>query len=1139
MRLILIVGTVISCFQLISLVFFRATRKTYAGFGHWTAGVGLLTLGYLALALRGFIPDTLSIFVGNVAFCLGMVLALDGLRRFMGLGPMSRLWYAIPGMDLVAVAVLYYLYDSAFWRTAIMAIATSAPQWPMAALVFCHPVKHKSMFYPVIGCFLGLSGLVVLVRPIGAYFLPQWHSLMDSPFLLGSVISLIVLQLGETLSWMMLNSERVESELAESESDQRLTVDRLQQALAEQKRSEEALRKSEERYRTLVENVDLGISLIDSDHNIIMSNTTISKWYDKPASELRGKKCYQIFRGVQSVCLNCHGVQAMTTGMAAQSESDGLRSDGARVYVRVQCFPIVGSDGQATGFIEVVEDITERKEAEEALRESEELYRAVFSNSAVGISVTDKNGKFIDSNSALLKTLGRTQQELESVHFADFTHPDDVEISRNKFGALVRGEMESYTIEKRYIRKDGETAWVDLSVAPILDRKGVCVATFGVTVDITERKRSEEELREANDVFHTFADQLPAKVFIKDHNSRLQYINKYVRDVHASEDWIGRDASEYFPPEVSKIVLADEKKVLLNGPIVIEEWITDKKGVKRLWETRKFPIHREGKPPLLGGVSIDITDRRQAEETLRESRERLELAVGGADLGLWDWNLKTGRAIWDERAMEMMGYRRDEVEFNLGFWKSSVHPEDWPKVSKTLNQHMEGRLPLYETEYRLRCKSGDWKWILARGKVVGHDTDGKPLRMVGTSLDITQRKSAEEERERLRAQLLQAQKMEAMGTLAGGVAHDFNNLLTVVTGFSELLLAEKDPKQPEYADLQKIFQAARSGADLVQRLLMFSRKAEPKPVPMSLNKQIVHVEKLLRRTIPRMIDIKLELTADLSDISADMSQMEQVLMNLAVNARDAMADKGTLTIATQAVRLDEDYCRLHVDAKPGEYVLLEISDNGQGMDKKTIGRIFEPFFTTKEMGRGTGLGLATVYGIVSQYNGHIAVDSELGKGTTFKVYLPAIPADAEPEIEESNIISASGTETVLLVDDEEFVRQLGARILSKQGYTVLQAVNGREALDLFKQERSLISLVILDLIMPEMGGMECLKELLRIDPQAKVLVTSGYSADGSVSKTIKLGAKGFVTKPFRVKELLRDVRQLLDEAENPVDMPLI
>jgi len=401
------------------------------------------------------------------------------------------------------------------------------------------------------------------------------------------------------------------------------------------------------------------------------------------------------------------------------------------------------------------------------------------------------------------------------------------------------------------------------------------------------------------------------------------------------------------------------------------------------------------------------------------------------------------------------------------------------------------------------------------------DPDGRVVNRVGVERDIT-------EEVRLQKQLLQAQKMEAIGTLSGGIAHDFNNLLTVVMGFSELLLGEKEQDQPEYADLQKIFDAAKNGAELVQRLLMFSRKTEPKPILMNLNRQIVRVEKLLRRTIPRMIDIRLDLSSDLPEINADPSQIEQVLMNLAVNARDAMPEGGKLTLRTDIVTLDEEYCRLHVDVKPGDYVALEMSDTGHGMSKETLEHIFEPFFTTKEMGRGTGLGLAMVYGIVTQHNGHIAVYSEVGKGTTFRVYLPAIPADVELEVEDSGIMPAFGTETVLLVDDEELVRELGARILTKYGYAVLQARSGKDALDLFKRERPHISLVVLDLIMPEMGGKECLQEMLKIDPKVRVLVASGFSAEASVRESIETGAKGFVPKPFRVREMLREVRKVID-----------
>ena len=320
----------------------------------------------------------------------------------------------------------------------------------------------------------------------------------------------------------------------------------------------------------------------------------------------------------------------------------------------------------------------------------------------------------------------------------------------------------------------------------------------------------------------------------------------------------------------------------------------------------------------------------------------------------------------------------------------------------------------------------------------------------------------------------------------------------------------------------------------MRSLLTFSRKVEPRPIPMSLNNQIRHVQKLLGRTIPKMIEIRMNLAEDLARINADPAQMEQILMNMAVNARDAMPDGGTLTIGTENVRLDEEYCRLRAETEPGDYVLLTMSDTGRGMDQKTVEHIFEPFFTTKEVGRGTGLGLAMVYGIVKQHGGHVACYSEVGDGTVFRVYLPVISSELERESELLEEAPPGGTETILLVDDDNLIRELGVRILKRGGYTVITAENGQEALDVYAQHRDQIDLVMLDLIMPSMGGKDCLNSILRIDPQAKVLIASGYSSDASTKECIALGAKGFVAKPFRFNDLLKRVRKTLDESRGSV-----
>ncbi len=388
--------------------------------------------------------------------------------------------------------------------------------------------------------------------------------------------------------------------------------------------------------------------------------------------------------------------------------------------------------------------------------------------------------------------------------------------------------------------------------------------------------------------------------------------------------------------------------------------------------------------------------------------------------------------------------------------------------------------------------------------------------------DVTQYKQLQNE-------LIQAQKMEAVGTLAGGVAHDFNNLLQVVLGYSELMLSDDRLPARFRADLDRIHQASRNGADLVQRLLTFSRKTDVKPRPLNLNRHIEQLKNMLSRTIPKMIEIRLVLADELAAVNADPTQVDQILMNLAVNARDAMPEGGRLSIQTENVTLDEHYAKTHLGAKPGRYVLLAVSDTGQGMDKETLEHIFEPFFTTKGPGEGTGLGLAMVYGIVKQHGGYIVCYSELSRGTSFKIYFPSLVSDEKLAAAETKKLPRGGSETILVVDDEELLRDLGSRILTKAGYTVITASNGKGALEVYHARGGEISLVILDLIMPEMGGTQCLEGLLRLDPSVKVVIASGYSAYGTTRDALASGARGFVSKPFDISQVLEVVRAVLDE----------
>jgi signal transduction histidine kinase len=410
------------------------------------------------------------------------------------------------------------------------------------------------------------------------------------------------------------------------------------------------------------------------------------------------------------------------------------------------------------------------------------------------------------------------------------------------------------------------------------------------------------------------------------------------------------------------------------------------------------------------------------------------------------------------------------------------------------------------------------------------DPKGHVLGLIGVILDITERKRAEDEREALRKQLFQAQKMEAIGTLTGGIAHDFNNLLTIINGYTELVLSEKTSDDPCHSDLQKVLETGRKGAELVQRLLALSKKAETNPQPLDLNRTVENSVALMMRTLPKMIEIETVLGKDLSLVNADAAQVDQVLMNLCINAKEAMPEGGKLRIETKNVIMDAADCKFKVNARPGPHVAVEVTDTGTGMDEETLGRLFDPFFTTKgwDFKKGTGLSLTVAKGIVEQHGGWITCESEPGKGTTFRIHFPAIveaPTAEKPVLVPTTL---AGSGRILLVDDEEYVRDLGKRILERANYTVIIAANGTEALEIYDREWPTIGLVILDLIMPQMSGEKCLEELYKINPYAKVVVSSGHSVDPNERIHLAARAKGFVNKPYQMNRLLEVVGEVLD-----------
>jgi len=546
-------------------------------------------------------------------------------------------------------------------------------------------------------------------------------------------------------------------------------------------------------------------------------------------------------------------------------------------------------------------------------------------------------------------------------------------------------------------------------------------------------------------------------------------------------------------------------------------------------------------------------ERAKTLDALRESEERYSLAVRGAKDGVWDWNLKTNEVYFSGRWMAMIGADETETKGDPTAWFNRVHADDSERVKTEMEAHLEGITPHFECEFRMQHADGGYRWVLGRGMAF-RDGSGKPLRITGTIsqfpkpseatharasriagtlTDITDKKHAEETLRQIEDQLRQAQKMESIGRLAGGVAHDFNNMLTAIIGYCEHLLKHGSTDGPLRREIEEIRKAGERAACLTRQLLAFSRRQMLQPKVLNLNSVVLDMEKMLRRLINQDVELLTVLSPDLGAVKVDPNQLEQVLLNLALNARDAMEGGGQLTIETANVDLDEQYARAHVSVVPGPYVALTVRDTGVGMTEQVKVRLFEPFFTTKEQGKGTGLGLPTVYGIVRQSGGDISVDSESGKGTTFRIHFPRVqePVEVWPAVDLAGELPR-GNETLLLVEDEQVVREMEAMVLREQGYTVLEAADGEEALRLVEtQPGSGIHLLLTDVSMPKMGGKELADRLKVRAPDMRVLFASGYTKNSIVHNGVVDAQVEFLPKPFSLVGLSHKVREVLDRAD--------
>ncbi|MEW6078944.1 MAG: PAS domain S-box protein [Thermodesulfobacteriota bacterium] len=761
--------------------------------------------------------------------------------------------------------------------------------------------------------------------------------------------------------------------------------------------------------------------------------------------------------------------------------------------------------------------------SQSSFTENEALVQALFEQNVVGVAQSKIDTfRVVRINQRFCDILGYTREEMKELDWRTFTHPDDLPKNLDHLRQLREGSIRAFTMEKRYIRKDGSLAWVNLTVLPMWQPDVPPDDQLVLVEDITRRKTAEEALRESEALVHSIGNHLPNGMLYqivrsKDSHRNFTYVSDAVWRFYgcSPEEAMadaGRIYSRVLEEDFPRVHAEEETANADFIPFSTECRMKNPDGTIRWSYFASSPRRLENGDTCWDGIEIDITERKKMQENLFNEQLLSEHMINSLP-GIFYLFDENGRYLrWNRNLEIVTGKSPEEIgqasplDFFEGTDKDLVAErikEVYEKGSSSAEAHLvvkDGKqIPYFFTGLRIQF-------------------EGKHY-LIGVGLDISERKAMEE-------QLLQARKMEALGRLAGGVAHDFNNMLQAILGYAELALAVSDPSGRMHDNLTLIKETAERSADLTGQLLAFARRQTANPRVLDLNEAVTGILNLLRRLIGENIELTWKPGTDLWPVKMDTAQIDQILTNLAVNARDAISGQGNLIIETGNVSLDDHCCQRHSDWKPGEYVLLEMRDSGYGMDQEILEHLFEPFFTTKEMGRGTGLGMATVYGIIKQNQGLIDVDSRPGQGTVVRVYLPR---SNETLTKDQTVIETPtrSSGTILLVEDNETVLAFTETVLKMHGYTVLAARSPGEALETALSYQEPVHLLITDVVMPEMNGRALADRITPLRPGIKTLFMSGYTADIISRHGVLDPGLHFLQKPFSVSVLTNKVKEIL------------
>jgi PAS domain S-box-containing protein len=787
--------------------------------------------------------------------------------------------------------------------------------------------------------------------------------------------------------------------------------------------------------------------------------------------------------------------------------------NGSPIPVALKISPILDRLGTIVGGSEIIRDITERTRAEQQLQATADRLQAILDNAPVGIVVGNRQYRFIEPNAAFQRMVGYSADELKQMDWKALTHPDDIAHNAELVDGLMQGKWKNYELEKRYVLKDGRMIWIRSIGARLDDEHKISIIE-----DITERKQSAEQLRRSEARLRRLIDSNivgviiagPDGTILDTNNAFLEMVGYAPKDFKNGLGW--RDLT---PPEHWALDDAATKQA-------------DQTGAFRPYE--KELIRKNGAlfPVIVGGAKtedrevivfvLDLTELKKAQLEL----EQLARIVESADDAIISLSLTGAILSWNQGAERLLGYTKNEmIGASEEILLRADNSQEWEQVREVM---AGGKALDYFKTVRI-AKSGEEKPVWLR---ISPIRDGSG-RIIGIS-KIARDRSEAIKAQKFEEQFRQAQKLESLGRLTGGVAHDFNNLLMVISSYTEMLQEKLPPEDSLRRNTQQVLTAAKRAANLTQQLLAFSRKQVLSPQNLDLNAVVDETAKMLKRLIGEDIELTFLTTKPLWSVTADPGQITQVLMNLCVNARDAMPGGGKLTIETRNVVVDAQTAARRPGFLPGDYAMLAVTDTGTGMTKEVQERLFEPFFTTKERGKGTGLGLATVYGIVKQSGGHIWVYSEPNNGSCFKLYFPKVDQSVTTTMHQQFSTIESHGETILVAEDEDSLRESISKYLNERGYIVLKAADGQQALELADHHDGPIHLLLTDVIMPKMSGPE-LARRLACRPGMVALFMSGYTDDAIVSHGVLQAGTAFVQKPFSLSALGIKVRETLGSAK--------